>query len=463
MIPPALARRRAHEALQEERLAYVDHNAKASQVVSFEHRTAKRIAATNICRKAAIFRQKDLQKLQDRQKAMEELYKREMAEWEQQVKEKNSMTTEERMEEIRSKALRLREAREADGKNYIESCYERQWRASSEEARKAESRAFLTRLLKEREKEATKPSHYQGLEKEAKRLEALELEQRKKELDQHAADAELQNKERNAATKKALDLQVAAKSQRERDSALQRQQEGDEDIQRIENEKRMALEAEKVRRRQQEEARRDIIRENSAKSKEREQCLAKDREEDLMLLDYALQKEQRELAQEAAAKEENVGMSKEYMAFLEGQMKKVQTDTSRIDVIREAKAEQIWLQRDAILAAQVEARRRMMAEVDDCRRIQIKQQILQIEQERKEVAKYVAECVEAARKQNAIDKQKGMEATASTVSIANMNAAVAGDRQKRREEDQAQQALLERKAREYEERKHGQRLRELLG
>lgn len=463
MIPPALARRRAHEALREERLAYVDHNAKASQVVSFEHRTAKRIAATNICRKAAIFRQQDLQKLQDRQKAMEELYKREMAEWEQQVKEKNSMTTEERMEEIRSKALRLREAREADRKNYIESCYERQWRASSEEARKAESRAFLTRLLKEREKEATKPSHYQGLEKEAKRLEALELEQRKKELDQHAADAELQNKERNAATKKALDLQVAAKSQRERDSALQRQQEGAEDIQRIENEKRMALEAEKVRRRQQEEARRDIIRENSAKSKEREQYLAKDREEDLRLLDYALQKEQRELAQEAAAKEENVGMSKEYMAFLEGQMKKVQTDTSRIDAIREAKAEQIWLQRDAVLAAQVEARRRMMAEVDDCRRIQIKQQILQIEQERKEVAKYVAECVEAARKQNAIDKQKGMEATASTVSIANMNAAVAGDRQKRREEDQAQQALLERKAREYEERKHGQRLRELLG
>lgn len=463
MIPPALARRRAHEALREERLAYVDHNAKASQVVSFEHRTAKRIAATNICRKAAIFRQQDLQKLQDRQKAMEELYKREMAEWEQQVKEKNSMTTEERMEEIRSKALRLREAREADRKNYIESCYERQWRASSEEARKAESQAFLTRLLKEREKEATKPSHYQGLEKEAKRLEALELEQRKKELDQHAADAELQNKERNAATKKALDLQVAAKSQRERDSALQRQQEGAEDIQRIENEKRMALEAEKVRRRQQEEARRDIIRENSAKSKEREQCLAKDREEDLRLLDYALQKEQRELAQEAAAKEENVGMSKEYMAFLEGQMKKVQTDTSRIDAIREAKAEQIWLQRDAVLAAQVEAQRRMMAEVDDCRRIQIKQQILQIEQERKEVAKYVAECVEAARKQNAIDKQKGMEATASTVSIANMNAAVAGDRQKRREEDQAQQALLERKAREYEERKHGQRLRELLG
>ena len=93
MIPPALARRRAHEALQEERLAYVDHNAKASQVVSFEHRTAKRIAATNICRKAAIFRQKDLQKLQDRQKAMEELYKREMAEWEQQVKEKTHRLT----------------------------------------------------------------------------------------------------------------------------------------------------------------------------------------------------------------------------------------------------------------------------------------------------------------------------------------------------------------------------------
>ena len=379
MIPPALARRRAHEALQEERLAYVDHNAKASQVVSFEHRTAKRIAANNICRKAEGFRQKDLQKLQDRQKAMEELYKREMAEWQQQVKEKNSMTTEERMQEIRSKALRLREAREADRKNYIESCYERQWRASSEEARKAESQAFLTRLLKEREKEATKPSHYQGLEREAKRLEALELEQRKKELDQHAADAERQIKDRNATMKKALDLQVAAKSQRERDLALQRQQEEAEDIQRIENEKRMALEAEKVRRHQQEEARRDIIRENAAKSKGREQCRAKDREEDLRLLDYALQQEQRELAREAISKEANVGMAKDFMAFLQDQMKKDHADTSRIDAIREAKMNEIWLQRDAVLSGQAEARRRMMAEVDASRRIQMKQQIAQID------------------------------------------------------------------------------------
>ena len=394
---------------------------------------------------------------------MEELYKREMAEWQQQVKEKNSMTTEERMQEIRSKALRLREAREADRKNYIESCYERQWRASSEEARKAESQAFLTRLLKEREKEATTPSHYQGLEREAKRLEALELEQRKKELDQHAADAERQIKDRNATMKKALDLQVAAKSQRERDLALQRQQEEAEDIQRIENEKRMALEAEKVRRYQQEEVRRDIIRENAAKSKEREQCRAKDREEDLRLLDYALQQEQRDLKQEAVSKEANVGMAKDFMAFLQDQMKKDQADTSRIDAIREAKMNEIWLQRDDLLAAQAEARRRMMAEVDASRRIQMKQQIAQIEEERKEVAQYVAECVEAARKQNAIEKQKEMEATATTVSIANMNAAAAADRQKRHEEDQAQQALLERKAREYEERKHGQRLRELLG
>mmetsp|Transcript_20334 Transcript_20334/g.58373 ORF Transcript_20334/g.58373 Transcript_20334/m.58373 type:complete len:462 (-) Transcript_20334:2226-3611(-) len=461
MIPPALARRRAREALQGECLAYVDHNAKVSQVVAFEQRTAKRIECNNISRKAEGFRQKDSQILQDRQKAMVDLYNREMVEWERQVKEKNTVTTEERMEEMRSKALRLRETREADRKKYISTCYERQWRASSEEARKAESQAILNRLLKERGEEATKPSHYQTLEREAKRLEALELEQRKKELDQHASDAERKIRERNVAMKQALNLQVAAKSQREKDLALQRQQEEAENIQRIENEKWMVLEAEKVRLRKQEEARREIIQENAAKFEGSEEREAK--EEDLRLLDFALQKEQREIVEEAAAKEQGVGMAREYMAFLQEQMKKDHADTNRINAIREAKAEQMWSQRDAELAAQSEARRRMMAEVDASRRIQMKQQIAQIERERKEVAQYVAECVEAARKQITIDKEKQTEATAATISIANTNAKVAAERKKRHEEEQVQQALLERKAREYDERKHGQRLRELLG
>ena len=101
-----------------------------------------------------------------------------------------------------------------------------------------------------------------------------------------------------------------------------------------------------------------------------------------------------------------------------------------------------------------------MAEVDASRRIQMKQQIAQIERERKEVAQYVAECVEAARKQITNDKEKQAEATAATISIANTNAKVAAERKKRHEEEEM--ALLERKAREYDERKHGQRLRELL-
>jgi hypothetical protein len=462
MVPPALARRRATEALQAERLAYVDHNAKASQLVAFEHRTAKRIEANNVSRKAEGFRQRDSQQLKDRQKAMAELYAAEMREWERQVQEKNNVTMEERMEEIRAKALRLKDAREKERKQYIESCYERQWRASSEEARKAESQAILTRLLKEREKEETEPSHYQTLEIEAKRLEALELEQRKQQLDKKAADAERKIREKNLATKEALDLQVAAKRQQERDLALRLQKEDAEDAQRIENEKAAVLLAEKVRRSQQEETRKNISAENAQKSKERENATVNEREQDLTLLAFALDKERRDIALEAAAKEQNVGMAREYMAFLQEQMKKDQNDTSRIDAIRETKAEEIWLQRDAELAAQAEARRRMMTEVDTSRRIQMKKQIEQLERDRQELARYVAECVEAARRQDAVEREKQAEASAATVSIADWNAKVASEKRTRQEEEQRTQALLERRAREYDERKHGQRLSELL-
>jgi len=191
--------------------------------------------------------------------------------------------------------------------------------------------------------------------------------------------------------------------------------------------------------------------------------MGKEREQDLTLLAFALDKERREIAQEAATKEQNIGMAREYMAFLQEQMKKDHADTTRIDVIREAKAEQIWLQRDAELAAQAEARRRMMAEVDSSRQIQMKQQIEQLERERQDLATYVAESVEAARKQDAIEKEEQAKASAATASIADWNEKEAKDRRRRQEEEQRTRALLERKARQYDERKHGQRLRELLG
>ena len=463
MIPPALARRRAEEALQAERLAYVDYNAKASQVVAFEHRTNKRIEASNVSRRAESFRQKDTQKLKDRQKAMAELYAADMKEWKHQVQEKNTVTTEQQMHEIREKALRLRDAREKDRRQYIEECYERQWRASSEEARKAESRAIVARLEKEREKDGTEPSHYQALEMEAKRLEALELEHRKQELDEKEAIAQSQIREKNMLMKQTLDLQVAAKRQQENAICLCRQQEEAEEARRIESEKAIAFEAEKARRSQQEETRRKITEENAQKSKEKECVMGKEREQDLTLLAFALDKERREIAQEAAAKEQNIGMAREYMAFLQEQMKKDHADTSRIDAIREAKAEKIWLQRDAELAAKAEARRRMMAEVDSSRQIQMRQQIEQLERERQDLAKYVAESVEAARKQDAIEKEEQAKASAATASIADWNEKEAKDRRRRQEEEQRTRALLERKARQYDERKHGQRLRELLG
>ena len=93
----------------------------------------------------------------------------------------------------------------------------------------------------------------------------------------------------------------------------------------------------------------------------------------------------------------------------------------------------------------------------------MRQQIEQLERERQDLAKYVAESVEAARKQDAIEKEEQAKASAATASIADWNEKEAKDRRRRQEEEQRTRALLERKARQYDERKHGQRLRELLG
>ena len=84
---------------------------------------------------------------------------------------------------------------------------------------------------------------------------------------------------------------------------------------------------------------------------------ARTRQQDLLLLQYALEKETQEIAGEQAKKDNEKAQAQQFKKFLEAQMIREAEDTKDVDAYRETESNKIWLKRDAQQKAQDDARR----------------------------------------------------------------------------------------------------------
>ena len=449
----AITRRRAaNEALQQERMSYVEDVQKTGQVVAFEKKSSARVEKNRILEKAKKLAEADAKELEKRRGEIQQLYHREMEGWRDMLEKKYHKSTEQRMDELRVKAFRLRDAREAERKVYIKDCYDRQWRASSDEARQAESKATTERLLHDRfssdDRKATP-------EEEVKHNKDIEPGQR--QLGQPSEGERTEKELKNLQLKQALDLQIAMK--REKESLLLQEQQR-EDFQQQERWRADERAAKEYQARSIKENRArglEDLKINSLRTQEREKAFAETRKQDEVLLSYSLDQERNTIFTEMQAKEQGKGMAKEYKQFLEEQMTLDQADSSRIDAIRDAMLDEIWIKRDADLRAQVEARQRLMVEVDAGRRAQIADKIRKIEAERAELAEHVLRDIEKARMQNALERDEQLKARARTCDMMRVNVDTA-ERKRQEKEQEKQESLLERKEMEYKERKNRERL-----
>merc|ERR1711998_52310 len=98
-----------------------------------------------------------------------------------------------------------------------------------------------------------------------------------------------------------------------------------------------------------------------------------DKAEDLMLLQYALDKEKADEAFELKKKMQERDATKQYQEFLRVQMAKEAEDTAMVDELRKAAEEAIWEKKEAEQRKQREAREFLMGEVDRGRQQQIKE------------------------------------------------------------------------------------------
>lgn len=194
----------------------------------------------------------------------------------------------------------------------------------------------------------------------------------------------------------------------------------------------------------------------------REEEASIEREENAILLDYALRKEQEQISAEEAKRLANRQAALKYKKFLEEQMVKEAEDTAFVDEVRRREEEKVWKARDDALQAREDARKYLMKMVDEGRQEQIHYKYEQLKKEKEEDYKFLDKF--AQENQESIRKEREESERRRQIALRNkdeLNSQILTKKQK--EELERQEAYLADKQMQYRERLHQQRLAEQAG
>jgi len=181
-----------------------------------------------------------------------------------------------------------------------------------------------------------------------------------------------------------------------------------------------------------------------------------------ILLDFAIRKEQEQIAEEEAKRNANRQAALQYKKYLEEQMVKEKEDTAFVDEIRRREEEKVWKARDDALQARDQARQELMSMVDAGRQEQIRYKQEQTYKEKYEDVKFVKKFMDDA--QEAVRKERQDSANRRQINMQNnIQLTKQIDQKKHHEEIIKQEVYLEDKEMKYRERLHQQRLAEQAG
>ncbi|RYH07575.1 hypothetical protein EON65_41635 [archaeon] len=201
---------------------------------------------------------------------------------------------------------------------------------------------------------------------------------------------------------------------------------------------------------------------NAENRKYREEESLVEREQDGVLLDYALRKEAEQIAAEEAKRSGQRQAALRYRKYLEEQMVKEAEDTAFVDEIRKREEEKVWKARDDALRARDDARNYLMKMVDEGRQEQIryKDERERAEKEHDKIfaRKFLDEADEAVRKERAEAERRRQIASHNNERLTQQISL-------RREQEMRlkQEEYLADKQMKHMERMHQQRLAEQAG
>ena len=88
---------------------------------------------------------KETERLQQRKNDLEKLYQKEQARWASRVEESIKNDKDQKVIDMRTRALRLKELRERERKQFVKDSLERQWRDGQDELRSLHSKEQVSK------------------------------------------------------------------------------------------------------------------------------------------------------------------------------------------------------------------------------------------------------------------------------------------------------------------------------
>jgi len=441
--------------------AVIANDKKILQIANFETQTAKTIDRLSRVKEAERLKAQNEASINQRRQQLADLYNREIEAWRQEAVSRVE-TLEDRKARVMERAYALRDARENERKAIVKKKYDDQWRDACDDARTLDSKAMTIYMNQERLRQI-----------EEKKLRKIQLSSQENAfVDEwtRQMDALAARDEAKKALRKKIDSETSAqiREQIETNARLKDEfnrkklEEEQQELDRL----RAEIEAGERAQRERQEAEysrgRDVLQYNAAYKVVREEEERIEREQDAILLDYALRKEHESEAAEEAKRNADRNAAIQYRRYLEEQMVKEAEDTAFVDEIRKREEEKVWKARDDALQAREDARNQLMRMVDEGRQEQIrhKQQFGKVEAEEGQIfaAKFIDDAKEALR-QEQLEKERRRQI--SMQNQVQLNDQIAYRRYK--EELERQEAYLAEKQMKYIERQHQQRLAEQAG
>ena len=449
------ARRRAEEQGREMEAVLVEHD-KILLKANFEKQTSAKIEARIKNNRFEQLRREKEQDLFERRRELAALYNDEIADW--RVKIANLGETREDVQaRIMKKAYALRDARESAREKFIKGCYDAQWRDACDDARSLDSKA-MTKFMGAERVNQIRQKQQRNIELTANENDFLA--EWKRQLDiieaRDKAKSDLRKKN-NLDTAKGLRDQINFNDS-QRDTYWRMQQEADE-LEIRECNDAIAAEHAKQKARHDEAHRRgkETAEYNKTFKDIEAERKRKEREENDILLNYALEQERQRIAEEEGQKAAWAAAAQQQRKFLEELMIKEAEDTSFVDEINRKEAEKVWKARDDALQAREDARNFLMKLVRQGREEQIAEKRAREAREKQADKIYASKFID--------DIKEGLEMDKNAVERRRLNATTNNEKlmqqidlRRMQQELAKQDTYLEDKRMKFIERQHQDRL-----
>jgi hypothetical protein len=355
------------------------------------------------------------------------------------------------------RARTLRDNREAEKNNFVQSKYDAQWRDACDDARTLDSKAMTKFMAEERarqiqqkqkDKIALSGQENNFLEEWNKQLNAVEAKDRAKREYHHKVDME---------TAALLKIQMETNERNREEHFVSTRAEDEEELARLraeidaENEKQRKLKNDRYQRG------RDVIEFNEYNNQFKSEEAEIEKQQNKILLDYALQLEAQKIQEEEDKKIAARQAGQQFKKYLELQMVQEAQDNTFVDEVRRREEERVWKARDDQLQAREDARAYLMKMVDEGRQEQLAAKRIALENEREHdgqfAQRFLVEGREAVKKEADAAANRRSKAENNNEKLMQQI-----EYRKQREELERQEIYLADKQMKYIERQHQSRL-----